>query len=159
MLRKAENKDFREVSEMYFSKSVNRFLYYDPIDKDNFRKKWRKMLRRKYTLVCTRRGDVVGFITCMRKVGQERHIALIGPVIVKPGRKGEGIGDEMMEFLLHKLKYNSRFKRIELQVNSDNARAINFFKKHGFEMEAVLKKATERDGKFFDDFLMVKFFQ
>jgi len=64
-----------------------------------------------------------------------------------------------MDFLLHKLKYCSRFKRIELIVNSDNNRAINFFRKYDFEIEAVLKKHTERNGEYFDDFLMVKFFQ
>jgi len=159
LIRKAEGKDFKQVSEMYFSKSANRFLYYDPINFEDFKKMWKKMLRRKYNFVCIRRGQVVGFITCVRRTGQEKHIAYIGPVVVKPGKIGEGIGKEMMDFLLHKLKYCSRFKRIELIVNSDNNRAINFFRKYDFEIEAVLKKHTERNGEYFDDFLMVKFFQ
>jgi len=144
---------------MYFSRTSNRFLYYDPINKEDFKKSWKKMLRRKYNFVCVRRGKVVGFITCIRKIGQERHIAYIGPVVVKPGMKGEGIGKEMVEFLLNKLKYTSRFKRIELVVNSDNRRAVEFFRNQGFEIEAVLKKHTERKGEYFDDFLMVMFFQ
>lgn len=159
MMRKAEGKDFQKVSEMYFSRTSNRFLYYDPINKEDFKKSWKKMLRRKYNFVCVRRGKVVGFITCIRKIGQERHIAYIGPVVVKPGMKGEGIGKEMVEFLLNKLKYTSRFKRIELVVNSDNRRAVEFFRNQGFEIEAVLKKHTERKGEYFDDFLMVMFFQ
>ena len=53
---------------------------------------WKKMLRRRYNFVCVRKGEVVGFITCIRKTGQERHIAYIGPVVVKPGKSGEGIG-------------------------------------------------------------------
>jgi len=158
-MRKAEGKDFQKVSEMYFSRTSNRFLYYDPINKEDFKKSWKKMLRRKYNFVCVRRGKVVGFITCIRKIGQERHIAYIGPVVVKPGMKGEGIGKEMVEFLLNKLKYTSRFKRIELVVNSDNRRAVEFFRNQGFEIEAVLKKHTERKGEYFDDFLMVMFFQ
>jgi putative acetyltransferase len=158
LIRKAEGKDFNKVAEMYFSTKSNRFLYYDPTNKDDFKKAWKKMLRRKYSYVCTKRGDVVGFMTCVRKTGQEKHIAYIGPVVVKPGKTGEGIGGEMMDFLLQKLKYSSRFKRIELVVNSDNSRAIEFFRSYGFEMEAVLKKHTERDGEYFDDFLMVKFF-
>jgi len=159
LMRKAEGKDFQKVSEMYFSRTSNRFLYYDPINKEDFKKSWKKMLRRKYNFVCVRRGKVVGFITCIRKIGQERHIAYIGPVVVKPGMKGEGIGKEMVEFLLNKLKYTSRFKRIELVVNSDNRRAVEFFRNQGFEIEAVLKKHTERKGEYFDDFLMVMFFQ
>jgi len=143
---------------MYFSRSANRFLYYDPIDKGKFRKKWKAMLKRRYNFVCVKRREVVGFISCIRKVGQEKYIAYIGPVVVKPGKRGEGIGAELMEHLLEKLKYTSRFKRIELEVNSDNTRAINFFKKYDFEIEAVLKKHTEREGEYFDDFLMVKFF-
>ena len=159
LIRKSEGKDFNQVAEMYFSKSANRFLYYDPINIDDFKKTWKKMLRRKYSFVCVRKGEVVGFITCIRKIGQEKHIAYIGPVVVKPGKRGEGIGKEMMNFLLQKLKYCSRFKRIELIVNSDNSRAIEFFRKCNFEIEAVLKKHTERNGEYFDDFLMVKFFQ
>lgn len=159
MIRKAEGKDFQKVSEMYFRESSNRFLHYDPINREAFRKNWSNMLRRKYSFVCTRRGKVVGFMSCIRKTGQERHIAHIGPIVVKPGMKGEGVGKEMMEFLLNKLKYASRFKRVELEVNSDNHRAVEFFKDQGFEIEAVLKKHTERNGKYFDDFLMVVFFQ
>ncbi len=158
MIRKAEDKDLEDVEKMYFSKSANRFLYYDPINVNDFRKKWKIMLKRRYSFVCVKRREVVGFITAVRKVGQARHIAYIGPVVVKPGKRGEGVGAEMMEHLLDKLKYTSRFKRIEMEVNSDNMRAISFFKKYGFEIEAVLKKHTERDGEYFDDFLMVKFF-
>ncbi len=159
MIRKAEGKDFQRVAEMYFSESANRFLYYDPTNYEDFKKMWKKMLRRKYNLVCVRKGEVVGFITCVRKTGQEKHIAYIGPVVVKPGKGGEGVGKELMEFLLNKLKFTSRFKRVELVVNSDNRRAVDFFRNQGFEIEAVLKKHTERNGEYFDDFLMVMFFQ
>jgi len=159
LIRKAEGRDFEKVSEMYFSKSANRFLYYDPCDKEDFNNSWKKMLKRKYSFVFEKKGKVVGFISCIRKIGQEKHIAHISPVVVEPGSKGEGIGCELMTFLLKKLKYQSRFKRLELVVNSDNERAIKFFRKHGFEIEAVLKKHTEREGQYFDDFLMVKFFQ
>jgi putative acetyltransferase len=158
LIRKVEEKDFQKVVEMYFSKSANRFLYYDPIDREHFRKKWRAMLKRRYSFVCVRKGEVVGFISCVRKVGQARHVAYIGPVVVKPGKMGEGIGAKLLDHLLDKLKYCSRFKRVELEVNSDNGRAVSFFKKHGFEIEAVLKKHTERDGEYVDDFLMVMFF-
>jgi RimJ/RimL family protein N-acetyltransferase len=158
VIRKAEDKDFEEVAKMYFSKSANRFLYYDPTDMESFRKKWRAMLKRKYSFVCVRKGEVVGFISCVRRIGQSRHVAYIGPVVVKPGKRGEGIGAKLLDHLLDKLKYYSRFKRVELEVNSDNSRAVSFFKKHGFEIEAVLKKHTERDGKYIDDFLMVILF-
>ncbi len=159
MIRRAEGKDLKEVEEMYFSESSNRFLYYDPINRKTFKRDWNDMLRRKYNFVCVRKGEVVGFISCVRAIGQEWHVAHIGPIVVKPDRDSEGIGKEMMEFLLKKLKYSSRFKRLELEVNSDNTRAVNFFKKQGFEIEAVLKKHTERNGEYFDDFLMVRFFQ
>ncbi len=145
---------------MYFSKSANRFLYYNPTDIEDFRKKWKAMLKRRYNFVSVKgkKREVVGFISCIRKTGQAKHIAYIGPVVVKPGKRGEGVGAEMMDYLLDKLKYTSRFKRIEMEVNSDNTRALNFFKKYDFEIEAVLKKHTERDGEYFDDFLLVKFF-
>ncbi|MBN1896117.1 MAG: GNAT family N-acetyltransferase [Candidatus Aenigmarchaeota archaeon] len=159
MIRKAEERDYSAVEEMYFSRSTNRFLYYDPIDRNTFRSKWKKMLTRKYSFVCERRRTVVGFITCVRKIGQEKHIAYIGPVVVRPGMKSNGVGAEMMEYILQKLKYTSRFKRIEMVVNSDNSRAVKFFRKWGFEVEAVLKRHTERNGEYLDDFLMVKFFQ
>lgn len=159
MIRKAEERDFKRIHQMYFSRSANRFLYYDPIDREDFKKSWKKMLRRRYSFVYEKKGRVLGFISCIRKTGQEKHIAHISPIVVEPGSKGEGVGGEMMEFLLQKLKYQSRFKRLELVVNSDNERAIKFFRKHGFEIEAVLKKHTEREGEYFDDFLMVKFFQ
>ena len=144
---------------MYFDRRRNQFLYFDPMTDDEFRVFWRKMLAREYTYVYTYRREVAGFISCRRQKGKSSHSAHISPVIVKKGYLRKGIGCRLMEFLLKKLKYNSDIKRVDLEVNSDNKKAVRFFRKFGFEIEAVMKKNTMRDGELVDDFLMAKFFK
>ena len=158
MIRHAQEKDFEQVFRMYFDRSRNRFLYYDPMEESEFTPYWQKMLKRRHTYVLETRGEVRGFISAARREGQEKHVVYISPIIVKRGNIGKGIGHKLMEFLLGKLKYTSGVKRVELIVNSDNEKAVGFFKKFGFEIEAVRKKGTEREGEYIDDFMMVLLF-
>ena len=48
------------------------------------------------------------------------------------------------------------FKRIELSVATENLRAIELYKKIGFEAEGVMRKYTylKQEGRFLDELLM-----
>ena len=47
-------------------------------------------------------------------------------------------------------------KRLELQVNTDNASAIHLYEKFGFEKEGILRKNAFRDGIYIDAYTMAK---
>jgi len=157
MIREAKEEDFKAVFDMYFDGNINKFLYYNPGDKKKFRNKWEKMLQRRHSYTYVENGEVIGFISCIRKVGQEKHVAHLSPIMVRTSHVGNGIGKELMDFILKKIKEDG-YKRVDLTVNADNQKAIALFRKFGFSEEGTLKKNTRKNGKFYNDKLMAKFF-
>lgn len=66
--------------------------------------------------------------------------------------QGKGIGSELFSYVLDKLP---NAESIELCVNRENFKTINFYFKHGF----VIKKIINQDiggGFFMNDFVMIK---
>jgi len=155
-IRRASEEDIDSVFEMYFHERANRFLYLNPMGKEDFARFFERMLQRKHCYIYVRGGKVLGFISCDKHTGQEVHIAHISPIVVHSGRHGRGIGSELMRFMLARLKEEG-IKRVELVVNSDNRKALRLFRKFGFRREATLKKHAKRKGAYCDDFIMVKF--
>jgi putative acetyltransferase len=158
IIRKARQEDFDSVFGIYFDKESNRYLHYSgPMKRSEFKKIWETMIQRRHSYVYEKNGEVIGYISCDCKTGQCVHVAEITPIVVKRGHKGERVGYRLMRFLLRRLKEDG-FKRIELMVNADNVKGIRFFRRLGFEREATIKKNTKRGRRYYDDYLMVKFF-
>ncbi|SKA76697.1 Protein N-acetyltransferase, RimJ/RimL family [Caloramator quimbayensis] len=67
-----------------------------------------------------------------------------------------GIGSCMIEYFLKWVKEHGAIKKIALEVRTDNERAINLYKKYGFEIEGHLKKSLFIDGKYYDTYYMGK---
>lgn len=66
--------------------------------------------------------------------------------------QGKGIGSELFSYILDKLP---NAESIELCVNRENFKTVNFYFKHGF----VIKKIINQDiggGFFMNDFVMIK---
>jgi len=156
-IRKARKEDLDAVFKIYFDEENNQYLKYNPMPKENFSRIWRMKVARKHTYVCEMLGDVIGLISASCSEGQEEHVAHIAPIVVRKELKGFGVAKKLMRHILRKLREDG-FKRIDLTVNADNKRGIKFFRKFGFEKEAVIRKQTKRGGRYYDDYLMVKFF-
>ncbi len=87
-----------------------------------WRERWRNELVPNATItVAERAGALVGFVTIEPKTGY------LDQIVVAPEAWGGGIA----EALLAEAKRICP-QKIELQVNTDNARAIRFYEKHGF---------------------------
>jgi putative acetyltransferase len=69
---------------------------------------------------------------------------------------GRGLGHEMMRRLLDWADRWSGYRRIELTVYTDNARAIALYRSHGFEHEGTLRAYGLRDGAYADVHLMAR---
>ncbi|MFH1237690.1 MAG: GNAT family N-acetyltransferase [Candidatus Aenigmatarchaeota archaeon] len=156
-IRRAMEKDFETVLKIYFDEENNYYLNYNPMKKEEFRKIWNDMVARKHTYVCEMLGDVIGFISASSPEGQGQHVAHITPIVVRKEFRGFGVSKKLMRYILKKLREEG-FKRVDLEVNADNKRGIKFFKKFGFEREATMKKNVKKGGRYYDDYLMVKFF-
>jgi putative acetyltransferase len=90
---------------------------------DWWRKRWRSELVPQAIIVVAQANDsVVGFVTVEPRSGY------LDQIVVAP----EFWGGELATALLDEAKRISP-ARLDLLVNKDNARAIRFYEKHGFE--------------------------
>ncbi len=156
MRRLAEDKDLDQVYSIYMDKSVIPFLGYDPMSLDDFRPIYEEMVGSgKSTSVF----KVVGFYSESKYPGRAKHVAYFGTLAVSPVFRGEGIAKSMISEAIRNLK-NVGIKRIEIIVESDNSRAISFYKSFGFEIEGTLKKFYKRSHEkhYVDDYIMAVLF-
>ena len=63
----------------------------------------------------------------------------IDNIEVQENSRNQGIGSEMLEFLISMCKKNN-IVNITLEVNKNNTAAINLYKKYDFKMVAIRKK-------------------
>lgn len=69
---------------------------------------------------------------------------------------GLGLGSRMMEALID-CAQRVGFEQIELEVLAENEKAVNLYKKYGFEIYGTRPNAMkDPDGTYFDEHLMVK---
>ncbi|KIC50955.1 GNAT family N-acetyltransferase [Tateyamaria sp. ANG-S1] len=74
-----------------------------------------------------------------------RHRAELGPFYVTPDRQGSGAARVMMQGVLAEARAGG-VAQIELTVAPDNARAIAFYKKQGFQKYGVRPDAIREGG-------------
>ena len=97
-------------------------------------------------------GGVHGVGMRMRR----RHVAGLG-ICVALDRQKQGVGSEMMRRLLEWSDKWAGYLRIELNVYTDNERAIALYRRFGFEMEGTHRAHALRDGVFVDTLSMARF--
>ncbi len=90
----------------------------------------------------------IGYLT------KNKHTAYIATLLLK-GFRNLGIGTAIMKIVAEAAK-EVDIEKLYLSVFSSNTRAINFYKKCGFEIEGVLKKQFLIDGKYVDEIYMAK---
>lgn len=101
-------------------------------------------------------GSLVGFLAAShRTLERIKHTAtfVIG---VEQAHWGKGISSSLMTEMFHWVEKNE-IKRIELEVVSENKRAIELYKKYGFEVEGVKRKDHDiGNGQYLDTLIMAK---
>ena len=76
-------------------------------------------------------NEYIGFI-CILDLDAELEII---DVFVMPEYQGNGYGDKLLKYILDNYKNRNYF----LEVNVNNERAINLYKKNGFEILTIRK--------------------
>jgi len=87
---------------------------------------------------------------------RRRHVAGLG-ICVARERQGQGVGSEMMKRLLEWADNWAGYLRIELNVYTDNERAIALYRRFGFEMEGTHRADALREGVYVDTHTMARF--
>ena len=87
---------------------------------------------------------------------RRRHVAGLG-ICVARERQKQGVGSEMMRRLLDWSDNWAGYLRIELNVYTDNERAIALYRRFGFELEGTHRAHALRDGVYVDTHAMARF--
>ena len=100
-------------------------------------------------------GHVVGVCGLHGHVGKARHVATLG-LLVHDAFAHRGIGRALCENILDIADRHLGLVRVELDVNTENARAIRLYEMLGFEREGLRRRAYFTDGKYADAIAMAR---
>ena len=77
-------------------------------------------------------GELAGIISFgAEQEPKHRHQGGIGSFYVRPGHRGQGVGDALMAAAL--AEATTRVEQVVLTVTASNAGAIGLYERHGFE--------------------------
>lgn len=110
-----------------------------------------------YILVaCPNGGEPVGSIGLhMEKLPRRRHVASLG-MGVRDDWQGKGIGSALMTAVLDLADNWLNLVRLELQVWTDNERAIALYTRFGFVIEGTHRCYAFRAGQYIDAHTMAR---
>lgn len=99
-------------------------------------------------------NQVIGEISARGRARQSMvHCVGIG-ISVAATYRGHGIGTALMQQVLTWAEHNPVVHRLELEVFSDNLRAINMYLKLGFVIEGLRRNAYRKHGEFKHAYMM-----
>ncbi|WP_208513823.1 GNAT family N-acetyltransferase [Variovorax paradoxus] len=155
MRRLATSRDLAAVHALYMHEKVVRFLGYDPMPLADFRPIHEELVHSGCFHIWEVEGRMAGFYRATRYPGRVAHVACLGTLAVDPAFHGRGVALAMVSDAIEQLRA-AGVKRIELYAESDNAPALRFYEKLGFEREGTLRKFYKRAGEadYIDDHLM-----
>jgi len=65
------------------------------------------------------------------------NVAMLEDMVVEPKYRGENIGSELLDYVMHYLKEND-FKRVTLLTDDDNLKAHKFYEQNDFEISSMI---------------------
>lgn len=106
-------------------------------------------------LVCARGGELAGFVGIVGGgYRRNRHSAYL-VLGVRQKYAGQGVGMQLME-AAEDWARRQGIHRLELTVMTHNQRAIGLYRKMGFEIEGVRHDSLRVNGRYVDEYAMVK---
>ena len=120
---------------------------------------WRKTVERWVTneqmhvFVVDRGGKVVGVITLKVRQGRESHVGEVD-LAVHDAYQGQGIGKMLLLAVIDLADNWLNLVRLEVNVYTDNERAVNLFKRFDFEVEGRKRCGVFRRGSYIDSYVM-----
>ena len=111
------------------------------LDREGAAEKCRLLVRdpRSYVLVAQVEGEIVGFInfTTRSTILHAKGSGLIDELVVSRDHRGGGIGGTLIEAAIAKCR-ELGCGEVEVSTERSNLKGREFYKKHGFDEEALL---------------------
>ncbi len=108
-----------------------------------------------WPLVAEVDGRVVGNAGMSRDEHHRSHVGHAG-MMVHSDYWGMGVGSALMAAVIDLAEKWIGLTRIQLEVYTDNSRAIRLYEKHGFKSEGVCRAFSFRDGQYVDALMMAR---
>jgi putative acetyltransferase len=108
-----------------------------------------------HVFVAELQAKAVGVITIRVGTGRESHVGDIA-MAVHDKYQGQGIGKMLMITALDLADNWLNLVRLELDVYTDNERAINLYKRFDFEIEGCKHLDAFRSGSYIDSYMMAR---
>jgi ribosomal protein S18 acetylase RimI-like enzyme len=103
-------------------------------------------------------GELVGMAGWYRNNSEKlKHTATINSIYVKPEYRRKGIASELINEVISELSVKEEIIRLDLNVNTQNERAVKLYQKLGFEIVGTLHKEVFVDEIYYDEYEMEKF--
>lgn len=110
-----------------------------------------------YSLGAETKGHIAGVASLMRYPQERRsHCAGLG-MMVRTDYQGRGLGRLLLGEVLESADMWLMLRRIELEVFTDNERAIRLYKSMGFVIEGTQRYAAVKEGKYCDMYMMARY--
>lgn len=140
----------RETKFMLYEPDERKTTVEEMIDKIIKSNKYREI-----TLVVEEDKKLVGFIHSVRGIFNRNKHSSFTYIGILEDYTGKGIGTKLFVELEKWVKENA-ISRLELTVSINNSRAINLYKKIGFEIEGTMKNSLIVDGEYIHRYIMAK---
>ena len=155
-IRAANSEDYQDIYELSACPGVVRETLQLPYVSLDKRRDWlNNMSPDQYMLVAEVDGKVVGNIGIRRGKDRLAHVAGLG-MSVHDDYQNSGIGTALMRAILDMTDNWLNIRRVELDVYTDNLRAVHLYKKFGFQIEGVRRDFAFRDGEYVDAYHMAR---
>lgn len=155
-IRAVNSEDYQDIYELHACPGVVRDTLQLPyVSLDKRKDRLRNPSPDEYMLVAEVCGKVVGSIGIRRRKDRLAHVAGLG-MAVHDDYQNKGIGTALMRSILDMTDNWLNIRRVELDVYTDNLRAVHLYKKFGFEIEGVRRDFAFRDGEYVDAYHMAR---
>jgi len=155
VVRKATQKDFDFIHELYMHPQVNRFLLYELMNDNEFKPIFDELVHNELKYIYENEVAPVGMFKLVPNVYRAGHIVYLGGLAIHPSFGGKGHGSLMMKEIIQYAEQQG-FLRIELSVSVTNLKALRLYERSGFKKEGILRKYTylREENIFLDEVLM-----
>ncbi|SHO58984.1 GNAT family N-acetyltransferase [Vibrio quintilis] len=156
-IRRAESSDAKALQELY--QGINAYsgtLQLPHPSLELWKSRVSDIPPNHYVYVAVMGDEVVGNLGLeVYSQPRRRHVGYFG-MAVKDNIQGKGVGSQLLSTAIDLADNWLNLKRVELTVFVDNARAVNLYKKFGFEIEGEAKAFAFRNGEYVDAYHMAR---